>query len=131
MQCNFNSMPEEKTLLLTNKKPYVQRAAPMLALKSRESSRGVVERNAQFMLLRTPADECDLMNDKLRSRVVLEGYELLRMRGEKKCGIESWKSYIESAEKWMRFKVSSLVFVSCRCCPAQTSCSSRQASRWT
>jgi hypothetical protein len=49
----------------------------MLALKSRESSRGMVERNAQFMLLRTPADECDLMNDNLRSRVVLEGYELL------------------------------------------------------
>jgi hypothetical protein len=56
-------MPEAKTLLLTNKKPYVQRAAPMLALKSRESSRGMVERNAQFMLLRTPADEWDLMNE--------------------------------------------------------------------
>jgi hypothetical protein len=70
-------MPEEKSLLLTNKKPYVQRVAPMLALKSRESSRGMVERNAQFMLLRTPADECDFMNDKLRSSVVLEGCELL------------------------------------------------------
>jgi hypothetical protein len=130
MQCNFNSMPEEKTLLLTNKKPYVQRAAPMLALKSRESSRGI-ERSAQFMLLRTPADECDLMNDKLRSSVVLEGYELLRMRGGKKCGIESLKSYIESDEKWIGFKVSSLVFVSCHCCPARTLCSSPQASRWT
>ena len=33
--------------------------------------------------------------------MVLEVYELLRMGGERECGIESLKSYIESDEKWM------------------------------